>query len=124
GGSLPPRASRLGHEDREPFQALRTNQDINDVAVCLAQQSLAFLLRDAPGDGDYRTMPAGFLPHHADLAEARVELFFRLLTDAAGVDHDDVGVAIVLGTVVSRLLQQPRHALGVVLVHLTTEGLN
>ncbi len=36
----------------------------------------------------------------------------------------DVGVAIVVGALVARLLEQPRHPLGVVVVHLAAERLD
>ena len=88
--------------------------------LVLREQLLAFLLRHAAGDGDDGREPVSS-PIIADLAEARVELLFGLLADAAGVDDDDVGVAIVVRALVARLLQQPGHPLGVVLVHLAAE---
>ena len=53
-----------------------------------------------------------------NLAEPREELFFRPLAHAARVDDDDVGVAVVRRGLVSSLVQEARHALRVVDVHL------
>ena len=60
----------------------------------------------------------------AQLAEARVELLLGALADAAGVDDDDVGVGRVVGRLEAGLLEQPRHPLGVVDVHLAAERLD
>ncbi len=59
-----------------------------------------------------------------NLAEPRVELFFRALAHAAGVDDNNVRVVRVGRRLVASLLQQPRHALGVVDVHLAAVGFN
>ena len=84
---------------------------------------VAFLLRDAAGDRDDRVVAVSRrqLP---ELAEPRVQLLLGALADAAGVDDDDVGVAVVVGRLVAGLLEQPRHALGVVDVHLAAERLD
>ena len=79
---------------------------------------LALLLRHAAGDGDDR--PRALLDGHlTKLAETREEFFLGALAHAAGVDDDDVCVAIVGRGLVARLLEQSGHALGVVHVHLT-----
>ena len=87
------------------------------------EDRLAFLLRDAAGDGDDRVVPVlgGQLPQ---LAESRVELLLGALADAAGVDDDDVGVRGVVGRLEAGLLEQAGHALGVVDVHLAAERLD
>ena len=48
------------------------------------------------------------LAQHAELAEARVELLLGLLAHAAGVDDDDVGVAVVRACARSRPLRAGR----------------
>jgi hypothetical protein len=55
----------------------------------------------------------------AQFAELREDLVFGLLADRAGVEEDEVGVRFVFGQLVRLRLEQPRHPLGVVLVHLT-----
>ena len=85
--------------------------------------ALAFLLRHAAGDRHDRivTLLGGQL---TQLAEPRVQLLFGALPHAAGVDDDDVGLGLVGGGLEARLLEQPRHPLGVVHVHLAAEGLD
>ena len=91
------------------------------MAVRLRQKLLAFLLRHAPGDGDDRPR-TGFLAEYADLAEPRIQLFFRLLPHAARVDDDHIRIPLIVGGRVARRFEQARHPLGVVMVHLTAEG--
>jgi hypothetical protein len=59
-----------------------------------------------------------------DFSQASEELFLRALPDAARVDHDDVGVAVIGRRLIPGLLQEPSHPLGVVDVHLAAEGLD
>src|SRR5438874_6333820 len=54
-----------------------------------------------------------------ELAELREDLVLRLCADCAGVDEDQVGVVFVLGELVALGGEEARHALRVVLVHLT-----
>src|SRR5205085_11601609 len=58
------------------------------------------------------------------LAQSRVQLLFRALPHAAGVDNDHVGVRGLVGRFKAGLLEQPRHPFRVVDVHLTTERLD
>ena len=67
---------------------------------------LAFLLRDAAGDGDDR-IAAELAAHLLDLAEPRVELVFGALAHAAGVDDDQVGVGVGFGAVVAGRSSSP-----------------
>ena len=67
---------------------------------------------------------SGLFAEHAQLAEARVELLLGVLADAAGVDDDDVGFALVVGRLVAGLVEQAGHPLGVVDVHLAAERLD
>ena len=71
-----------------------------------------------PRRSDAMPSPRAHLP---DLAEPREELLLGALAHAAGVDDDDVGVAVVVGRLVAGLLEQARHPLGVVDVHLAAE---
>ena len=56
------------------------------------------------------------------LAEVAVELVVGVLADAAGVEHDDVGVVDVGGRAQAVGLEEAGDALGVVLVHLAPVG--
>ena len=118
----PPFDRGLFDQHRQPPDRLRADDDVGD-AGRPAEQRAAFLLRHAAGDRHDRIVPllAGQL---TQLAEARVELLFRALPHAAGVDDDDVGIRRVVGRFEAGLLEQPRHALGVVHVHLAAERLD
>ena len=59
-----------------------------------AENAVAFLLRDAAGDGNDRTRPFVLGPL-TDLAQAGEQLLLRPLPHAAGVDDDDVGIPVV-----------------------------
>ncbi len=117
------RLTRIFHEHRQPLEALRAHEHVDDVTVGPLEQPRTFLLRDTSGDGDDGPLPC-FLTQDAQLPKPRVELLFRFLAHAARVDHHEVGVAIVGGPLVAGLLEQTRHALGVVLVHLAAERFN
>ena len=108
---------------REHLQALGAHYDVDDFPVGLREERLSFLLRDASGHGDNR-ISTGLLLQDSQLAKTRVELLFGVLAHAAGVDDDHVRVLIVGRGLVSRLIEQPRHPLRVVDVHLTAERLN
>jgi hypothetical protein len=55
------------------------------------------------------------------VAERAVELVVGVLADAARVEDDDIGVAVVVHRDEPLRIEQPGDALGVVLVHLTPE---
>ena len=55
-------ASGFLHKHRQALQALGPDQYVDHVAVGLAEELLALLLRDAAGDGDEGAR-AGFLAH-------------------------------------------------------------
>ena len=67
-----------------------------------------------------RSGRASFL--RLQVAELAVELVVGVLPDAAGVEHDDVGVVLRGGRHQAVGLEQPGDALGVVLVHLAPVG--
>ena len=84
---------RVRDQDGQHLELLRSDDDVDDVAVRFAKQGLAFLLCDAAGDGDHRAM-AGLFLEHAQLAEPRVELLLRALANAARVDDDHIGIGV------------------------------
>ena len=87
-----------------------------------AQQRVALLLGDAAADADQEPrLGALALEHPAQLG---VELVLRLLPDRARVDDDQVGRLGLVGAVPAVVMQQVRHLLGVVLVHLAAEALD
>src|SRR6185369_4469506 len=94
-----------------------------DVSVRLPQEGFAFLLRNASGDRHNR-LPAGFLLENTKLAETRIELLLSVFPHTASVDDDHVGVDGFAGWFVTSLVEQTRHPLGVVEVHLTAERLD
>ena len=53
-----------------------------------------------------------------------VDFVFGFLADAAGVEHDEVGLREAGGFVEAEGLEVGLDALGVGVVHLATEGLN
>jgi hypothetical protein len=56
------------------------------------------------------------------MAEVTVEAVVGVLPDAAGVQDDDIGRLHVLRALVALRLEQARHPLRIVLVHLAPEG--
>jgi len=58
------------------------------------------------------------------LSQTRVELFFRALADAAGVDDHDIRVCRVPGRLVTGLFEEAGHPLRIVDVHLAAERLD
>ena len=71
------------------------------------EKRLPFLLRDASGHR-HHWVASRFLARYAQLAESGVELLLGALPDAAGVDDDDIRVAVVLRAVVASGLEQAR----------------
>ena len=119
GDSDPFRLSRLLDEHRQPADRLGPDDDVGHAGRA-PEDGLAFLLRDAAGDRHDRIVP--LLDRElTQLAEPRVQLLLGALPDAAGVDHDDVGVGRIVDRLEAGLLEQPRHALRVVDVHLAAE---
>ena len=54
----------------------------------------------------------------------RVHLRMRVFANRAGVHEDHVCAFTILSEPIARLLEQGTDQLGVILVHLTAEGLN
>ncbi len=124
-------SGRLEHLDDRPL-ALATSS-MRSAARCtlwvpnttsthgaFARIALALVLREAAAHDDLHAGAAVLdgLQH----AEVAVELVVGVLTDAAAVEHHDVGVLGVGGRDETIGLEEPGDPLGVVLVHLTPEG--
>ena len=110
---------RLADERRQLLEALRADDDVDQVRAL--EQRAGFLLRHAAGNGD-NGRAARLSARLANFPEPRVELLFGALAHAARVDDDDIGIARLGRRLVAGLLQQPRHPLGVVDVHLAAVG--
>ena len=85
----------------------------------LGTDDVTVLLGEAPGHDDLAAV-ALRLPR-LQVAEVAVQLVVGVLADAAGVEHDHVGVDLRRRRNHPIGLEQPGDALGVVLVHLTAE---
>ena len=116
------RGARLLDQHRQAPNRLRAHDDVGDAGQP-REDAWALLLGHAAGNG-HDGIVALLGRHLAQLPQPRVQLLFRALADAAGVDDHDVGVGGVLRRLEARLLEQPRHALGVVRVHLAAERLD
>jgi hypothetical protein len=83
---------RAGGEGREPVQALRPDDDIDDGRA--PQNLFAFRLGDASGnDNDHApALGLGSLLHQPHAAELRIDLVRGLLADVAGIENEKVGV--------------------------------
>src|SRR5207302_1494942 len=90
-----------------------------DVAGTL-EDELPVLLGQASPDGDLEVGPAPL--QRLQVAEVPVELVVGVLPDAAGVEHDEVGLVGGADRLHPLLREQPGEALRVVLVHLAPEG--
>ena len=112
---------RTIHQHRQALDVLRPDDHVDGARS--REDGVTFLLRDASGDGDNRAV-AGFEPVVMNFAEPREQLLFGLLANAARVDDDDIGVAIVVSGLVARLLEEAGHPLRVMKVHLTAERLD
>ncbi len=102
---------------RRVGQVVGAEHDV-DVARPLDDE-LAVLLGQAPAHRDLQV--GTLLLQRLQAAEVAVELVVGVLTDAARVEHDDVGRLDVVGGLHALGREQPGDALGVVLVHLTAE---
>ncbi len=112
---------RLFDERRQLLEALRADDDVDQVRAL--EQRPGFLLRHTAGNG-YHGRAARLSTRLTHFPESRVELVFGPLAHAARVDHDHIGIARLRRRLVAGLLQQPRHPLGVVDVHLAAVRLD
>jgi hypothetical protein len=81
--------------------------------------AVTVLLGEAPADHDPEIGPGRL--DRLQVAQRAVELVVGVLTDAAGVEHDHVGIVHTVRSHHAVGLVEPRDALGVVLVHLASE---
>ncbi len=95
------------------------SEDDVDVPGPLLHETAIFL-GEAPAHCDLEIGPA--ILQRLQVAERPVELVVGVLTDAAGVEDDDVGFLQIVGRLHAVRDQQPGDALRVVLVHLAPEG--
>src|SRR5262245_54961709 len=116
-----PLGLRLRNQHRQHARAASANYNVHLRRTL--EQRRAFLLGDAPGNGNER-FAHGLFREDAEFAETRVELLLCVLADAARVDDNDIGLAIIVRTVVPCGFKQSSHLLGVVVVHLTTVRLD
>ena len=109
----------LLQERRQAGERARAEDDVGggDVGADL----LAIALRDAAADGDH-AFSAGRLrrAHHG--GRLTIEALVGVLAHAARHEDDDIGLLRVLDPDAAVLLQEPLDALGVVEVHLASEG--
>ena len=117
---LPGLGGLLDQQWQHP-DAARSDDHVDETGAL--QERGTLLLRHAPRDRHDRFV-AGLPAQRTELAEPRIQLVFGPLPDAAGVDDDDVGVAVLGRALITSRLEQPRHLLGIVIVHLAAEGLD
>jgi hypothetical protein len=89
---------------------------------CAVANDLAVLLGQTTRHHDLTALTFVLPTPHG--AQGAVQLVVGVLANAAGVEHHDVRIVLVLHRAQSVTLEQPGNALGVVLVHLTPEGAN
>lgn len=112
---------RRQNQLRQLPQSLGAHNHIHEVGAL--GDAAALLLRDASGHGHDRVSLSQ--PRLvADLRQSVKELLLCLLTDRAGIDHDEIGIDFSVGADVASGLKEPRHALRVVDVHLAAECLD
>ena len=110
-------------QHRQPPDRLRADDDVGHARRRVRSSASPSCCATQPATATIGSWPCS-VGQLAQLAEPRVQLLLGALTDAARVDDDDVGVGGVLGRLEASLLEQPRHALGVVHVHLAAERLD
>ncbi len=104
-------------QGRRVAQVVGAEHDV-DVTGPLHDE-LAVLLGQAPAHRDLQV--GALLLQRLEPPQLAVELVVGVLTDAARVEHDDIGRLDVVGGLHALGREQPGDALGVVLVHLTAE---
>ena len=104
-------------QDRERVHVVGAEDDVDPRRA--AHDLGAVLLGEAAADRDLHARP-GVL-RRTQVAEVAVQPVVGVLPHGAGVEHDDVGL-VAGGAHVARGLQQARHPLGVVHVHLAPVG--
>jgi hypothetical protein len=108
----------LADELGRPVDVVGAEHDVD--VRCPLDDAVAVLLGQTAPDHDLHVGAA--LLEGLELAEVAVQLVVGVLPDAAGVEHDHVGVVDARGRAQPVGLEQAGDALGVVLVHLAPEG--
>ena len=109
---------RPAQETGRTGQVVGAEDDVDPAHLLL--NALAVLLGQAPADGDLQTRLG--VDQLLQAPQRPVEPLVGVLPDAAGVEHDHVGVLHGGGRRQAVGHQQPGEPLGVVLVHLAPEG--
>ncbi len=121
---------RLEHLDDGPLFAGELDEVGGAVHVVRAEDDVdprgfapdrvALVLGKAPAHHDLHARPPIF--HRLQHTEVAVELVVGVLSDAAAVEHHDIGVLCIGSRDEAIGLEQPGDAFGIVLVHLAPEG--
>ncbi len=109
-----------GDELGQAVIALRADHEVDDAGAL--DDLGAFGLGDAAGHRDHG-LAALLLLLLPQAPELGIDLFGGLLADVAGVEDDEIGVLGRVRLDIALARQRVRHALGVIDVHLATEGL-
>jgi hypothetical protein len=110
----------LACERRQVGDVVRPDQEIEVADAC--EELLSLLLGDAAGDREHET---GVLRlQRRELADLAAELLLGLLTHAARIEDDEIGLLGGLGARPAARTQHFLHPVGVVRVHLTPEGVD
>jgi hypothetical protein len=110
----------LSNEFAGPMHVVGAHHDIGPWRPLL--HDLAIFLGQTPGHHDL----AAFLLclPRTKVTEISVEPIVGVLADAAGVEHDDIGVVLRIDGDETIGIEQPGDALGIVFVHLTPVGVH
>src|SRR3989442_9659174 len=115
-----PLAPRLLDERPEPLQVAGAHDQVHVRRA--AEDRLPRLLSHATHNPDDQLGP--LVLQAPQLARPPENLAFRLFADAAGIEKDHVGLALVPRRLVPQPAEDAGHLLGVVLVHLASPGLD
>ena len=107
-----------GHQLAEPRHLARAEGDVDEGEV--AEDRLLLALRPAPADGHDRLRALAL--DALGVAQVAEEALVRAAADRARVEEDQIRLVAPLRLGVPQRLEQPLHALGVVVVHLAPEG--
>ena len=113
-----PGGGRLAQQGGGPPDVVGPEHDVH-LGRPLADE-VPVLLGQAAGDGDLEIGAA--VLQRLEVAEVAVQPVVGVLSDAAGVQEDDVGRLHIVGRLHAVVCELGGQTLGVVLVHLTPEG--
>jgi hypothetical protein len=109
--------ARTVQKGRQGTDVMRAEDGIHPRS--LLQYGVAVLLGQAAADGDLH--PGVGRLDRGQLAKVSVQLVVCVFPDRARVEHHDVGLG-ALRRNVARRFEHPGHALGIMDVHLASEG--